>query len=83
MSGIATTDITGTLTNLMAQLMRHRDASKRSFQHGLLLGAVWIVYFGGAIAAAVGLPLNPFFALILPAAAVMCVVVTSAVAFRP
>ena len=36
-SGIATTDITGTLTNLMAQLMRHRDASKRSFQHGLLL----------------------------------------------
>lgn len=82
-SGIATTYITGTLTNLVARVMRSRTRnSNSSSRHGVLLGAVWIVYFGGAAAAGMDLRISPWLALALPVAVVVCVVVIAAIAFR-
>ena len=55
-SGIATTYITGTLTNLVAQLVRgvHRAGVRlapvqqtRPAHGAVLLAAVWLVYLGG------------------------------------
>ena len=83
-SGIATTYITGTLTHLMAGLMRSPALQTNSTsRHGVLLAVVWIVYFGGAAAAGVDLRLNSLLAQALPAVLIFCVVVTAAVAFRP
>ena len=53
-SGIATTYITGTLTNLVGRLMGRAHRRRRPvFKHSALMAAVWIVYLGGAVAAAV------------------------------
>jgi uncharacterized membrane protein YoaK (UPF0700 family) len=91
-SGIATTYITGTLTNLIVQLMgRACWRSMPTFQksgrhlppvHGIaLLAAVWIVYLGGAGVAAVGLLFNQTLASVLPMAFIMFVVIIAAIAF--
>jgi uncharacterized membrane protein YoaK (UPF0700 family) len=49
-SGIATTYITGTLTHLVTRFMHPlRQASTFRDRHGILLGAVWVVYFGGRL----------------------------------
>ena len=83
-SGIATTYLTGTLANLAGRLMgRSRRKSKPVFDHSALLAAVWIVYIGGAVIAAVDLPRIPVLALVLPAALIMLVVIIAALAFRP
>ena len=83
-SGIATTYITGTLTQLVARFMRptaeNSDARSR---HGMLLGAVWVVYFGGAATAAIDLRLSPLVAQLLPVAVIVCVVIIAAIIFRP
>lgn len=82
-AGVATTYVTGTLTNLVARLMgQARRRSRSDYPHGALLGAVWIVYLGGAATAAVDLQLDPVLALALPAALVLLVIIISAVAFR-
>ena len=82
-SGIATTYITGTLTHLAARFMRPtRQNSNSRFRHGILLGAVWIVYFGGAAVAAIDLRLSSLLAQLLPIAVIMCVVVIAAIVFR-
>lgn len=82
-AGIATTYITGTLTNLVARLMgQARRKSKPAQPHSALLGAVWIVYLGGAATAAVDLQLDPVLALALPVALVLLVIIIAAVAFR-
>lgn len=82
-AGIATTYITGTLTNLVARLMgQTRRKSRSAYPHSALLGAVWIVYLGGAATAAVDLQLDPVFALALPVALLLLVIIISAVAFR-
>jgi uncharacterized membrane protein YoaK (UPF0700 family) len=83
-SGIATTYITGTLTQLVARFMRPTAQNGDSIsRHGLLLGAVWIVYFGGAAAAAIDLRLSALVAQLLPIAIIVCVVVIAAIIFRP
>jgi uncharacterized membrane protein YoaK (UPF0700 family) len=83
-SGIATTYITGTLTHLVARFMRPaRPNSDARSRHGILLVAVWIVYFGGAAAAAIDLRLSSLLAQLLPIAVIICVAVVAAVAFRP
>jgi uncharacterized membrane protein YoaK (UPF0700 family) len=82
-SGIATTYITGTLTHLVARFMRPRSRNTNSTsRHAVLLGAVWIVYFGGAAAAGMDLRLSSWLALALPVAVITCVVVIAAIAFR-
>ena len=83
-SGIATTYITGTLTQLVARFMRPtpQNSNSRS-RHGMLLGAVWVVYFGGAAAAAIDLQLSSLVAQLLPIAVILCVVVIAAFVFRP
>jgi uncharacterized membrane protein YoaK (UPF0700 family) len=82
-SGIATTYITGTLTNLVSRVMgRANRKSKPVFKHSMLLAAVWIVYLGGAVAAAVILQLHPPLARMLPAARILLVVIIAAAAFR-
>jgi uncharacterized membrane protein YoaK (UPF0700 family) len=91
--GITTTYITGTLTNLIVQLMgRVRRRSTPTFQrsgrhlpsaHGVtLLAAVWMVYLGGAGVAAVGLLLYRSLALVLPVAFITLVVIIAATVFR-
>jgi uncharacterized membrane protein YoaK (UPF0700 family) len=82
-SGIATTYITGTLTQLVARFMRPtpQNSNPRS-RHRMLLGAVWVVYFGGAAVAAIDLRLSSLVAQVLPIAVVLCVVVMAALAFR-
>jgi len=83
-SGIATTYITGTLTQLVARFMRPtlQNSGPRS-RHGMLLGAVWVVYFGGAVVAAIDLRLSSLVAQLLPIAVIVCVVIIAAVTFRP
>ena len=49
----------------------------------MLLGAVWVVYFGGAVVAAIDLRLSSLVAQLLPIAVIVCVVVIAAVTFRP
>ena len=83
-SGIATTYITGTLTQLVARFMRPTAQNGDSIsKHGLLLGAVWVVYFSGAAAAAIDLRLSALVAQFLPIAIIVCVVVIAAIVFRP
>lgn len=83
-SGIATTYITGTLTQLVARFMRPTAQNGDSIsRHGLLLGAVWVVYFSGAAAAAIDLRLSALVAQFLPIAIIVCVVVIAAIVFRP
>jgi uncharacterized membrane protein YoaK (UPF0700 family) len=90
-SGIATTYITGTLTNLVAHLVGwvHGTGARLSPNqpmqpsHGAgLLAAVWLVYLGGAIVAAAVTVLHRVLAVIFPIAIVLSVIVTAAVRFR-
>jgi uncharacterized membrane protein YoaK (UPF0700 family) len=81
-TGIATTYLTGTLTNLVARLMGRSRRKGKTFRHSALLAAVWIVYIGGAVIAAVDLPRNLVLALLLPAALIMIVVTIAAIVFR-
>jgi uncharacterized membrane protein YoaK (UPF0700 family) len=98
-SGIATTYITGTLTSLMARLtaeMRGASASEANRErsgltaeaaHGEprvgLLAATWVIYIGGAAAAAAmsGF-LEPPLALALPIALLAVVILTAVSYFR-
>jgi uncharacterized membrane protein YoaK (UPF0700 family) len=93
-SGVATTYITGTLTNFVVQLMgrvrhhRSRSGLRRSdqplpaTQGTSLLAAVWIVCVGGAGVAAAGALLSDVVILMLPVLLIMLVVLIAAVAFR-
>jgi len=82
-TGIATTYLTGTLTNLVARLMGRSRRKNKPFRHSALLATVWIVYIGGAVAAAVDLPRNLVLTLVLPVALVMVVATIAAIVFRP
>ena len=83
-SGITTTYITGTLTQLAAGFVRPtpQNSNSRS-RHGMLLGAVWVVYLGGAVTAAIDLRLSSLVAQLIPITVIACVVVIAAVVFRP
>jgi uncharacterized membrane protein YoaK (UPF0700 family) len=81
-SGIATTYITGTLTQLVARFMRPAQRHSSGSRHSMLLGAVWVVYFIGAALAAVDLRLSSLVAQILPVAVILCVVIIAATVFR-
>jgi uncharacterized membrane protein YoaK (UPF0700 family) len=89
-SGIATTYITGTLTNLVAGLVgrvHHAGARLNPVQptrpaHGaVLLAAVWLVYLGGAAAACAATILHRALAVVLPIAVVTIVIFTAALRF--
>lgn len=81
-SGIATTYITGTLTQLIARFMRPTSQNRDSrSKHGMLLGAVWVVYFSGAAAAAIDLRLSSLVAQLLPIAVILSVVAIAAIVF--
>ena len=82
-TGIATTYLTGTLTNLTALLMGRSRRKSKSFRHSALLATVWIVYIGGAVVAAVDLPRNLVLTLLLPAVLIMVVATIAALVFRP
>lgn len=82
-AGVATTYITGTLTNLVTRLMgQARRKGGPAQPRSALLGAVWVVYLGGAATAAADLQLDPVFALALPVALILLVIIISAVTFR-
>jgi uncharacterized membrane protein YoaK (UPF0700 family) len=90
-SGIATTYITGTLTNLVARLVGrvHRAGARlnpvqptRPAHGAVLLAAVWLVYLGGAAVAAAATILDPVLAVVLPIAVVAIVIVTATLRFR-
>ena len=83
-SGIATTYITGTLTQLVAPRFMRPTLQNRpsNSRHGMLLGAVWVVYFSGAAVAAIDLRLSSLVAQLLPIAVILCVVVIAAIVFR-
>jgi uncharacterized membrane protein YoaK (UPF0700 family) len=90
-SGVATTYITGTLTNLVAWLVawgvhanpgRHPVQPTRPAQAVVLLAAVWLVYLGGAAVAAAATILDRALAVVVPIAVVMIVIVTSTLRFR-
>jgi uncharacterized membrane protein YoaK (UPF0700 family) len=90
-SGIATTYITGTLTNLVARLVArvHNASAGRGpvqpppLAHGAgLLAAVWLVYLGGAIAAGAATILHRALAVVFPIALVIVVIITAAIRFR-
>ena len=98
-SGIATTYITGTLTSLMARLtagMRGVSASEanpdrsgptaeaaREAPRVGLLAATWVIYIGGAAAAATMIALlEPLLALALPVALLAVVILTAVSRFR-
>jgi uncharacterized membrane protein YoaK (UPF0700 family) len=80
-TGIATTYLTGTLTNLAGRLMGRSRRKGKPLRHSALLAAVWSVYVGGAVIAAVDLPRNLVLALLLPAALIMVVVTIAASVF--
>ena len=82
-SGIATTYLTGTLTNLVARLMGRSRRKSKPFRNSALLAAVWIIYIGGVVIAAVDLSQNLVLALVLPVALLMVVVTIAAIVFRP
>lgn len=82
-TGIATTYLTGTLTNLAALLMGRSRRKSKPRGHGALLATVWTVYIGGAVVAAADLPRNLVLTLALPVALIMVVVSIATIAFRP
>lgn len=82
-TGIATTYLTGTLTNLAALLMGRSHRKSKPFRNSALLASVWIVYIGGAVVAAVDLPRNLVLTLALPAALIIVVTTIAAIVFRP
>lgn len=82
-TGIATTYLTGTLTNLVARLMGRSRRKKKPIRSSVLLAAVLIVYIGGAVIAAVDLPRNLALTLVLPVALIMIVATIAAIVFRP
>lgn len=82
-TGIATTYLTGTLTNLVARLMGRSRRKSKPFRNSALLAAVWIIYIGGVVIAAVDLSQNLVLALVLPVALLMVVVTIAAIVFRP
>ena len=82
-TGIATTYLTGTLTNLVALLMGRSRRKSKSFRHSALLATVWIVYIGGVVVAAVDLPRNLVLTLLMPAVLIMVVATIAALVFRP
>jgi uncharacterized membrane protein YoaK (UPF0700 family) len=82
-TGISTTYLTGTLTNLVARSMRRAGGEPRPVvENSALLAAVWTAYLGGAIAASADLQLAPALALALPVVLIATVIVVAAVAFR-
>ena len=82
-TGIATTYITGTITNLVARLMGRARRKNKPFRDSGLLVGVWIVYIGGAVSAAVDLPRNLALTLVLPVVLLMIVTLVAATVFRP
>ncbi|MCL4746728.1 MAG: DUF1275 family protein [Burkholderiaceae bacterium] len=82
-TGISTTYLTGTLTNLAALLMGRSRRKSKPFRYSALLAAVWTVYIGGTVVAAVDLPRNLVLALALPVALIMIVVTIATIVFRP
>jgi uncharacterized membrane protein YoaK (UPF0700 family) len=79
--GVATTFITGTLTNLVSLIARHGVLASASGHGKRLLAGVWGVYVAGAMAAAAATRTIPDLALLVPAAIVAVVVVTAAARF--
>jgi uncharacterized membrane protein YoaK (UPF0700 family) len=69
--GVASTYLTGTLTSLIAGLVR-RASGRQAFApeaptHGsLLMAAVWLIYAGGAVITTVAAPRGGPWALALP-----------------
>ena len=82
-TGIATTYLTGTLTNLVSLLMGRTRRKRKPYHHSALLATVWVVYIGGVVVAAVDLPRNLVLTLVLPAALIMLVATIAAIVFRP
>ncbi|HQX52053.1 MAG TPA: YoaK family protein [Planctomycetaceae bacterium] len=82
-TGIATTYLTGTLTNLVSLLMGRSRRKSKPFQHSVLLATVWIVYIGGTVSAAVDLPRNLVLTLVFPVALIMAVILIATIVFRP
>jgi uncharacterized membrane protein YoaK (UPF0700 family) len=79
--GVATTFVTGTLTNLISLVVRHGVLPSASGHGKRLLAAVWIVYVLGAMAAGATLQVAPDLAWLLPAGVVALVVVLATIRF--
>ena len=95
-AGIATTYITGTLTNLMAGVARWTHSSMRAApreqgntgtranEHGLgRLGAVWIIYVLSAIVSGAAVTHFPSVAVFLPLIALIFVILNAFWQFQP
>jgi uncharacterized membrane protein YoaK (UPF0700 family) len=79
--GVATTFVTGTLTNLISLVVRHGVLPSASGHGKRLLAAVWAVYVFGAMAAGTTIQLAPHLAWLVPAAVVAVVVVLATTRF--
>jgi uncharacterized membrane protein YoaK (UPF0700 family) len=79
--GITTTFVTGTLTMLISLIVRHGVLPSATGHGKRLLGAVWVIYVVGAMAAGAASQLVPGVALQVPAAIVAVVAVGALVRF--
>jgi uncharacterized membrane protein YoaK (UPF0700 family) len=82
LSGITTTYITGTLTNMVSRLLgRERRKSLPVFGRSGLLAGVWVVYIAGAGIAAAAISKAQALAPALPTALIAVVVLVAAISF--
>jgi uncharacterized membrane protein YoaK (UPF0700 family) len=79
--GVATTFVTGTLTNLISLVVRHGVLPSASGHGKRLLTAVWGIYVLGAMAAGMTLQVAPDLAWLVPAGVVALVVVLATTRF--
>jgi uncharacterized membrane protein YoaK (UPF0700 family) len=79
--GVATTFVTGTLTNLISLVVRHGVLPSASGHGKRLLAAVWGVYVLGAMAAGTTLQVAADLAWLVPAGVVAVVVVLATTRF--
>jgi uncharacterized membrane protein YoaK (UPF0700 family) len=76
-SGVTTTFVTGTLTNLMTLIALHGVVPGAGSQSKRLLAAVWVVYVVGAMAAAAAMQAAPAPGLLVPVVLVLVVIVVA------
>ena len=79
--GVATTFVTGTLTNLISLVVRHGVLPSASGHGKRLLAAVWGFYVLGAMAAGTAIQLAPDVAWLMPATMVALVVLIATARF--
>ena len=82
-SGVTTTFVTGTLTNLVSLIALHGVVPGAGGQSKRLLAAVWVVYVLGAMAAAAAMQTAAAAGLLVPVVLVLVVIVVAVGRYWP